>query len=148
MSQIKDLFLANFQRTAALIMHQSMRSMWTFTKNHGMSISQMVALRHIYYSHVCNISDISGELGITNAASSQLLDRLVQLDLISRNENPQDRRNKSLVITEKGKQMLQDSAHERQLWLTRLADSLSEDEQARVSEALQILIDKNLLLEG
>ena len=102
MDQIRQKYLEVFERAMGQIMQRSMRSFWQYTKEQGLSMTQMVALRHIHYNQDCNISQISEELGVTAAASSQLLDRLVQQGLIARRENPNDRRHKQLVLTEKG----------------------------------------------
>ena len=69
-----------------------------------------------------------------------MLDRLVQQDLITRTENPQDRREKQLVLTPQGRQVLLESARSRQAWLERLAATLTPEEQQKVAQALDILM--------
>ncbi len=142
MSESDNQFLNEFQALIGVIMHRTMNNLMQFTKSRGISMTQMGALRHIHYRGSCNISDISSEMGISNPASSQLLDRLVQLELISRHENPQDRRNKQLVMTDKGRQFLLDTLPTRQPWLTELAASLSSEEKAQVIAAFRLLSDR------
>ncbi len=48
------------------------------------------------------VSEIGGQMGVTNAAASQAVDRLVHLGLIERTEDPDDRRAKRLTLTQAG----------------------------------------------
>jgi DNA-binding MarR family transcriptional regulator len=76
-----------------------------------------------------------------------MLEQLVRLDLILRSENQRDRRVKQLVLTDKGRQVLQDSMHARQGWLDDLGKDLTPAEKELVTAALQILIEKANLQE-
>lgn len=105
-------------------------------------MSQVMALRHVYYKGACNISEISERLGITNAASSQMLDQLVREGLILRSENQEDRRNKQIVLTKKGQQVIQESMQGSQRWLDTLADHLTPDEMKEITRAFCILLEK------
>ncbi|MEN4012087.1 MAG: MarR family transcriptional regulator [Chloroflexota bacterium] len=142
MSEIKEQFLDVCEKTMGQFMARSMRSFWQFAKEQGLTMTQMVALRHIHFKQECNISEISDELGVTNAASSQLLDRLVQQGLIARHEDPVDRRNKKILLTERGQQILRASVIARQHWLGELADHLSPREMEQVTQSFTLLIEK------
>ena len=78
-------------------------------------------------------------LGVTNAAASQLVDRLVQNGLIERSEDPLDRRVKQLKLTTKGKEIIQESIEVRRRWMEQLTDELTQDEQESIITALTIL---------
>jgi DNA-binding MarR family transcriptional regulator len=142
MDQIRQKYLEVFERAMGQIMQRSMRSFWQYTKEQGLSMTQMVALRHIHYNQDCNISQISEELGVTAAASSQLLDRLVQQGLIARRENPNDRRHKQLILTEKGRQILTESTLARQQWLYQLVDHLTAEEMEQIIQALELMTER------
>ncbi|MEW6504241.1 MAG: MarR family transcriptional regulator [Chloroflexota bacterium] len=142
MDEIRRKYFEVFERAMGQIMQRSMRAFWQYTKEQGLSMTQMVALRHIHYNQECNISQISEELGVTAAASSQLLDRLVQQGLIARRENPNDRRHKQLVLTEKGRQILTESTVARQQWLYDLVERLSEEEMEQIIEALELMTER------
>ncbi len=142
MDQIRQKYLEVFERAMGQIMQRSMRSFWQYTKEQGLSMTQMVALRYIHYNQDCNISQISEELGVTAAASSQLLDRLVQQGLIARRENPNDRRHKQLVLTEKGRQILTESTLARQQWLYQLVDHLTAEEMEQIIQALELMTER------
>jgi DNA-binding MarR family transcriptional regulator len=110
-------------------------------------MSQIGALFRIHHRGDSAVSGIGEELGISNAAASQMLDRLVQQGLILRSENPSDRRMKQIVLTDKGRQVLQESIAARQGWFVTLSETLSDSEQEQVIRALNILIEKASQLE-
>ncbi len=128
-------------------MQNSMRNFIHYSKEKGLSIPQIGALFRIFQRGNRNVSDIGEELGITNAAASQMLERLVQQGLILRSEDPTDRRQKQIVLTDKGRQILRESIQARQLWMEELSQVLSPDEQSQVTDALHILINKARELE-
>ncbi|MDD5371773.1 MAG: MarR family transcriptional regulator [Anaerolineaceae bacterium] len=139
--------IATTRKWIEVFMRRSMRDFLLYAKESGLSMSQIGAMFHIARHGALSVSDISEELGVTSAAASQMVDRLVHQGLITRSENPQDRRAKQIVVTEKGRRVLQDSLHARQRWLDELAALLSPAEQEQVVAALQILIEKTNQLE-
>jgi DNA-binding MarR family transcriptional regulator len=143
-----DLFTATLQEWVALFMRRSMRSFIQYARESGFSMSQISALFHIRREGGCGVTDLGENLGITSAAASQMLERLVQQGLILRSEDPVDRRVKQLYLTETGNQILHDGIHARQGWLNELGDLMTEGEKAQVTAALQILIEKAQLLDN
>ena len=61
---------------------------------------------------------------------------------MQRSEDPLDRRNRRMTLTEAGQQVVQESVAARQSWLDRLPALLSETEQEQVATALRILIER------
>lgn len=133
-----------FCRVLWQLMHRSMREFWRFAKEQGLSMTQWLILRQVHANAQggCNISLISEHLGVTSAAVSQTLDLLVQQGLVSRTEDPQDRRNKRILLTEEGERLLRRSMEARQSWVADLEASLTPEEKEVVSQALQILAEK------
>jgi DNA-binding MarR family transcriptional regulator len=129
-------------------MHHSMRERAHFAKATGLSMPQFGILMQLHYRHNCGVSDLSERFDITNAAASQLVDKLVQSGLIQREEDPNDRRAKLLNITEKGRQLIQQGIEERYRWVDQLARKLTEEERNKVSEALQIMTQAAKELEA
>jgi DNA-binding MarR family transcriptional regulator len=137
-----DQFVSTLSEWSEVYMHNSMRNLFHYSKESGLSISQIGALFRVFHKGNSAVSGISEELGVTGAAASQMLERMVQQGLILRSENPTDRRMKQIVLTDKGRQVLQESVDARQSWFVDLASALSEDEKGLVVTALNILIDK------
>jgi DNA-binding MarR family transcriptional regulator len=135
-------FLPTLHNWMEIFMHRLMHIFIQYVKANGLSISQINAMFHIFRKGSAGVSDIGDELGITSAAASQMLDRLVTQGLILRSEDPHDRRLKHIVLTAKGSQVLQESFRARQKWLEDLAILLTPAEQEQVTAALTILIQK------
>jgi DNA-binding MarR family transcriptional regulator len=122
-----------------VFMHRSMRGWGLFAKSTGLSMPQFSILMQLHHKGVCGVSDISERFDITNAAASQLVDKLVQSGFIKREEDPHDRRAKLLNLTDKGKGLIQQGIEERYRWVDQLAERLTIEERVQVSEALNIM---------
>jgi DNA-binding MarR family transcriptional regulator len=137
-----EQFQAVLREWFELVIRRSMRNFFHFARERGVSISQIGALFQIRHRGVCSVSDLSTEMGVSSAAASQMLETLVQQDFVRRTEDPKDRRAKQIVITEKGRRLLQESIRARQDWLAQLAGSFSSQEQERVAAALKMIIER------
>jgi DNA-binding MarR family transcriptional regulator len=137
-----DPFLDTMHEWIAVFMGRSMRNVMRYSRESGWSMSQLGALRAIHMKGTSAVSDIGDELGVSKAAVSQMLDRLVHEDLILRAEDPHDRRAKQIKLTDKGCQLIHDFFTVRHSWLADLAEELSESEKEQISQALNILIEK------
>ena len=131
-----------------IAMHHSMRERAHFAKATGVSMPQFGILMQLHYRGNCGVSDISDRFDITNAAASQLVDKLVQGGFIKRDEDPSDRRAKLLNLTEKGREFIQQGIEERYRWVDQLAGKLNSEERAKVSEALDIMMNAARELEA
>ena len=122
-----------------VFMHRSWRSWGQFAKSTGLSMPQFSILMQLHHRGNCAIGDISERFDITNAAASQLVDKLVQGGFIRREEDPQDRRAKMLNLTEKGRDLIQRGIEERYRWVDQLSGKLTTEERAQVTDALNIM---------
>jgi len=142
-----DLFISTLEQWIKTFMRRSMRNFIRYTKKSGLSMSQMGTLFHLHHKGSSGVTNIGDHLGVTNAATSQLLDRLVQQDLIQRTEDPNDRRVKQIALTEKGSQVLEEGIRARQGWLNDLGEVLSDSEKEQIILALNIMIEKARLID-
>jgi DNA-binding MarR family transcriptional regulator len=122
-----------------VFMHRSWRSWGQFAKSTGLSMAQFSILMQLHHRGNCAIGDISERFDITNAAASQLVDKLVQSSFIKREEDPQDRRAKMLNLTDKGKDLIQRGIEERYRWVDQLSSKLTVEERDQVTDALNIM---------
>jgi DNA-binding MarR family transcriptional regulator len=137
----ENSLIAALHAWTEIFMRRSMRHVLRYSKESGLSMSQIVTLFRVQKAH-SSVSDLGEALGISNAAASQMLERLVQQDLILRSEDPHDRRVKQIVLTDKGCQALRDSIQARQGWLDGLASALTPVEREQVTAALNVLIER------
>lgn len=131
-----------------IFMHRSWRAWNHLAKSTGLSMPQFGILMQVHHRGNCAIGDISERFDITNAAASQLVDKLVQNGLIQRQEDPNDRRAKLLNLTEKGRELIQQGIEERRRWVDQLAEKLTPEERTKVAEALHIMIQAARELEA
>jgi len=137
-----DPFINTLHKSIGMIMRRSMSYFFQYAKGIGLSMPQIGALFHLKRGGTTGISNISDDLGVTSAAASQMLDRMVQQELILRLEDPDDRRVKKIILTEKGGRILEELLNVRQAWLEELATALSPGEKEQIIAALKILIAK------
>jgi DNA-binding MarR family transcriptional regulator len=137
-----DPLIKALHESIRVIMRRFMPYIFHFAKGCGLSMPQIGVLFQLDHGGTSGISNLSDDLGITSAAGSQMLDRLVQQELILRSEDPVDRRVKKIVLTVKGRKILQEIAHMRQAWMEELAGALSPSEKEQVIAALNILVEK------
>lgn len=123
------------------LMHASMARQWRFARERGLSMTHLVILRQIHarVPGGCNISLLSERMGLTNAATSQTLDRLVDQGLVSRTEDPQDRRSKRLRLTAQGEQLLAESMEAQHAWISGLLARLDDREKELVHSSFELL---------
>ncbi len=119
--------------------YRSMHDSARFVKNSGYSMAQFFLMMQVYRREHCGISDLSEHLETSNAAVSQLVDKLVQANMLTRTEDPNDRRAKKVELTKEGRTFIEESINVRYLWVDQLADALSNEEEHKVAKALSIL---------
>ena len=124
---------------AQVFMHRSARDFKRFMDESGLSVSQLNTMMRLYHKGECGLSEISGHLGISNAATSQAVDRLVQMGLLGRREDPQDRRVKQLELTDQGRTLIEKVFDSRRQWMEGLTDTLTPDQQETIIDALTLL---------
>lgn len=132
------------RRWMEVVMARSMHDWMHYVKNSGVSMPQFQLLMRLFYRGGCGISDISEDMSITNAAASQMVDKMVQHGLLDRVEDPNDRRAKQVTISEKGREFVKQGIEQRYIWTNELADTLNADERESILKALTILTDKAL----
>jgi DNA-binding MarR family transcriptional regulator len=124
-----------------VFMHRSMRDFKRFMDETDLSFSQMSVLMRLFHGSNCGVSEIGEQLGVTNAAASQTVDRMVQLGLIERTEDPDDRRAKRLALTQKGRTLIEKGIEARSQWIEGLTDALTPEQQNMIISALTRLTE-------
>jgi DNA-binding MarR family transcriptional regulator len=132
-------FNQTLQDWSEVYMRHSFREFKQFMDANCLSPSQVITLFRLSHGGPCGVSEIGTQLGVTNAASSQLIDRLVVLGLIERTEDPSDRRAKQLTITRKGRSVLEQGITARSKWMETLTTQLTPEQRVTVIAALTML---------
>jgi DNA-binding MarR family transcriptional regulator len=124
-----------------VFMQRSMRDFKRFMDETGLSFSQISILMRLVHDKGTGVSEIGEQLGVTNAAASQAVERLVQLDLIERTEDPEDRRAKRLALTQKGRTLIEQGIEARSKWIEGVMDVLTPEQQNMIISALTLLTE-------
>ncbi|MBE3118444.1 MAG: MarR family transcriptional regulator [Candidatus Atribacteria bacterium] len=141
MSPTKVLLTEGIREWSEVFMHRSMRDFKRFMDATGLSFSQINILMRLFHGGCAGVSEIGDQLGVTNAAASQAVDRLVQLGLIERTEDPEDRRAKRLALTQKGRTLIEKGVEVRSQWIEGLTDALTPEQQNMIISALTLLTE-------
>jgi DNA-binding MarR family transcriptional regulator len=144
---VSKQFTTALREWSDVFMRRSMRETIQFWKESALSMPQISTLMHLRHHGACGVSEVGAQLGVTNAAASQMVDKLVHLGLLARAEAEHDRRAKHLTLTPKGEAFLQKGIEARRRWLENLADALTPEQQRAVSLALPYLTEAARKLE-
>ena len=144
----REQFAAVLHGWAEVFMRRSMHDFMRLKKEAGLSMSQLSTLFRLYHAEECGVSDIGKKLGITNAAASQMVDKLVDEGLLERADDPDDRRAKIITLTAEGRALIQGSIVSRRRWMEALTNALTIEEQESIGVALTTLTEAALAMES
>ena len=124
-----------------VFMQRSMRDFKRFMDTSGLSFSQINILMGLVHRGETSVSEVGEHLGVSNAAASQAVDRLVGLGLIQRTEDPDDRRSKQLALTLKGHDLIEKAIEARSQWVEVLAESMNPEQLNDIIFSLKVLTE-------
>ena len=101
----KDV-LRTFLEFRSVVLRDPMRQTITFLHGHNLSIAAIAALLELHQHGDQSVSQLATDIGLSVAATSQLIERLVQEKLVTRTESAEDRRRKQLALTTAGRRLL------------------------------------------
>lgn len=130
-----------------VFMARSMHEWMRYVRGTGLSMPQFSTLMRLFHRGDCGLSDITADLGVTAAAASQMVDRMVKDGYLERAEDPHDRRAKHISLTAKSRQLVAEGIDVRNRWTEHLAAHLDQAEQAAITTALRKLTDAARTLE-
>jgi DNA-binding MarR family transcriptional regulator len=129
-----------------------MRRLWTYDRGggflqaieeSGLSLTQVKALLAVddEQGGPRPIRELAEELGITAPAATRAVDALVERRLVSRSEDPEDRRVRRIAITDAGRRLVGELASRRAAGLEAFAGRLSAAQQRKLLVALEALLE-------
>ena len=86
-----------------------------------------------------NFKNLAATLRVTPSNLTGVIDRLVEQGLVSRTENPEDRRMMVLKATEKGESLVSELRERRLSYLTKALNDLTPEELAAIKRGLTLL---------
>lgn len=103
---------------------------------HEVTQAQLKLLTLVQQTDTPSVSDAAAFLGVTKAAASQTVDKLVRRKWLKREEDPTDRRSARLSLTETGRQLLHDYETARAEKLEKVFREYSPADLRRMSDIL------------
>ena len=104
-----------------------------------LTFSQLKLLKMVSLTDNYTVSDVAAFLGVSNAAASRAVDRLVKRGLVDRAEAESDRRAVKLSLTEKGRRLLESYDRASGQVLEGLFGKLAPEQLRRTAKLLDQL---------
>jgi DNA-binding MarR family transcriptional regulator len=142
MQSKQEKLIEQLNQFAVMMMHINMIYNVQLMQEYDLSFTHLNSLFYIHRAGCTNIHCLAEHLGVTKAAVSQMIDRLVDSGLISRQEAPLDRRSKLICLSETGESLVQKAFQARQKWIPNLAASLTESQQEQACQIFETVNEK------
>ena len=104
--------------------------------------AQFNHLMLVRFSMPCNRGTIMGITGLTSAGASLFVDKLVNAGVLKREEDPDDRRNIVISVTEQGQQFLKEIDDRLDDFIYRYFAECSEEELKCIDGSMRIVCSK------
>lgn len=114
-------------------------------RDEGLSMPQMAALHFLHAEGAATVSAVSTHLNLSLTATSHLVQQLVRHGLVTREEDPADRRRKRVAPTEQGERLV---AAWHRLAAASLQELLARADEARLEALERALQDVMAQVEG
>lgn len=105
-------------------------------KQNELSMPQLAALQHLNAVGVQSVSAIADHLNLSRTATSHLVDRLVRRALVTRDENQDDRRHKSVGLSAGGHELIAELNRRSAATLTVLLQRVPQAKREALEVAL------------
>jgi DNA-binding MarR family transcriptional regulator len=108
----------------------------------GLTMPQLVTLHLLAHAGGRSVGEIGTRLRLSPAATSHLVERLVQADLVARAEDPDDRRQRRLAITAAGRRLVDRINSERTREVSAVLARLSPLLRRQFADVLSRVIEE------
>ncbi len=113
----------------------------------GLSMTQCKAILEIgglgEMMSGCQLKELAEKLGTSTPAMSRAVDDLVKKKLVTRVEDPDDRRARRIELTAKGRQVVDRIVTVRLKGITAFSASLSATQRRKLDAAVEALMDRD-----
>jgi len=124
------------QETMGLVHRRSAGRTWAIMSDVGLTMPQVVTLHILRLGGAQSIHRIAEALSLSTSAASHLVGRLFEKGLVDRREDPEDRRQKRVELTDAGIGLVDELASER---LGEFTQALSQLDPELVSLLVSVL---------
>jgi len=97
-------------------------------------------LQFVYQHGACSMRDVARGLSTTLPAASQLVDRLVKKEWVTRSDNKEDRRLSEIRLTDTGRRLAEAIRSKRVEGMSRILDRMDAGNRRALVESLESFI--------
>lgn len=105
------------------------------------TLSQLSAMLVLGEAGSQTVSSLADQIGLSRAATSHLVERLVKRKLLDRTEDPEDRRQKRVTLAKKGQELLREIAEVHRRSARALWVALSPPERSQAESHVLGLVE-------
>lgn len=112
---------------------------------YGLTFVQFKSIMHLSSADPDDppyLQELAEELGASMPSLSRAIDGLVRKDLVSRIEDPDDRRRRRISLTEAGREVTNHFFQSRATGVVRFASSLDKTQREALDAAIGLLLDR------
>ena len=131
------------ERFTRILFSKVIQRLAVVTSEEHLSFSQVAALHIVDREGIVNVNDISTRLNLSMSATSRMIDELVKKDLIERKEDQENRRAKTLSLTNSGKKFMDTLSIERVKIIEESAQALTDKVPLKILKIVSSKIFKN-----
>jgi DNA-binding MarR family transcriptional regulator len=129
--------IVELERQVGRIIGQHAHIIWI---DSGLTLTQLKSLFLITNKGSTNFRKLAKALGVTPSNVTGIVDRLVEQGLVSRTQNPEDRREMTLRATDKGKALVSNLREVGIKHMTHILSVLSLEELSALAQGLSAFI--------
>jgi DNA-binding MarR family transcriptional regulator len=129
--------IVELEQQVGRIIGQHAHSIWI---DSGLTLTQLKSLFLIANKGSTNFRKLAQALGVTPSNVTGIVDRLVEQGLVSRTQNPEDRREMTLQATDKGKALVSNIKETGIKRMTQILSLLSLRELSSLVQGLSAFI--------
>lgn len=122
------------------VLHETMTDRPLCELNAGITPALAHGLQFIFQHGVCSVRDVAHGLSMTLPAASQLVDRLVKKDWVTKCANKQDRRLSEIRVTDMGRELVQEIRTLRVEGMSKILDRMDPEYRRTLVESLESFI--------
>ena len=115
--------LESLEHLAEQITSHTMRAVYRYAKEQNLVASQIGTLMRMSHGGKRSIMRFCGELNMTGPAMSQMIDRFVAQGLVTRIEDPEDRRARLIDLSPHGAEMVAGCRNAQVRWVGAVAST-------------------------
>jgi DNA-binding MarR family transcriptional regulator len=141
-----DAMAARILTTFPLFMHKVFHDFQPGSGTLDLNRTHMKALMIIYIENNPYMTKVCYHMNMEKGSLTPVIDRLIQMNLVERRRNPEDRRKVNLHLTELGLSLVQANLHRAQRHIMEKLKHLPAEEIRRFKRALSDLHEITLKL--